>query len=92
MPAEWSLGPEQLAGPGPRGRHRGDGGENVGGGEHPGRHHRHRPNRHVLRVTHVFRRENGEWKIVHRHGNFVPRTRAPRRRPGAVRLRPAPAR
>jgi ketosteroid isomerase-like protein len=26
----------------------------------------------VLRVTHVFRRENGEWKIVHRHGDFVP--------------------
>jgi ketosteroid isomerase-like protein len=24
-----------------------------------------RPNR--LRVTHVYRRENGEWKIVHRH-------------------------
>lgn len=26
-----------------------------------------RPNR--LRVTHVYRRENGEWKIVHRHGD-----------------------
>jgi ketosteroid isomerase-like protein len=25
------------------------------------------PNR--LRVTHVYRRENGEWKIVHRHGD-----------------------
>jgi ketosteroid isomerase-like protein len=22
-----------------------------------------------LRVTHVYRRENGEWKIVHRHGD-----------------------
>jgi ketosteroid isomerase-like protein len=25
-----------------------------------------------LRVTHVYRRENGEWKIVHRHGDYVP--------------------
>jgi ketosteroid isomerase-like protein len=23
----------------------------------------------TLRVTHVYRRENGEWKIVHRHGD-----------------------
>ena len=23
----------------------------------------------VLRVTHIFRRENGEWRLVHRHGN-----------------------
>ncbi len=28
------------------------------------------PLRHQrLRVTHVYRRENGEWKIVHRHGD-----------------------
>lgn len=32
------------------------------------------------RVTHVFRRENGEWRLVHRHGNrletqFTPSTR-----------------
>jgi ketosteroid isomerase-like protein len=26
-----------------------------------------KPNR--LRVTHVYRRENGEWRIVHRHGD-----------------------
>ncbi len=27
----------------------------------------------VVRVTHVYRREDGQWKIVHRHGdNFVP--------------------
>jgi ketosteroid isomerase-like protein len=25
-----------------------------------------------LRVTHVYRRENGEWRIVHRHGDFPP--------------------
>ena len=25
-----------------------------------------------LRVTHVYRRESGEWKIVHRHGDYVP--------------------
>jgi ketosteroid isomerase-like protein len=24
----------------------------------------------TLRVTHVYRRENGEWKIVHRHADF----------------------
>jgi ketosteroid isomerase-like protein len=28
--------------------------------------------RHTLRVTHVYRRENGEWKIVHRHGDETP--------------------
>jgi ketosteroid isomerase-like protein len=27
---------------------------------------------HTLRVTHVYRRENGEWKLVHRHGDEVP--------------------
>ena len=26
----------------------------------------------TLRVTHVYRRENGEWKIVHRHGDIAP--------------------
>jgi ketosteroid isomerase-like protein len=26
---------------------------------------------YTLRVTHVYRRENGEWKIVHRHGDAV---------------------
>ncbi|HEX3271636.1 MAG TPA: nuclear transport factor 2 family protein [Ktedonobacterales bacterium] len=26
---------------------------------------------YILRVTHVYRRENGEWKIVHRHGDKV---------------------
>jgi ketosteroid isomerase-like protein len=31
----------------------------------------------VLRVTQVYRRENGEWKIVHRHGDFVPPDQSP---------------
>jgi ketosteroid isomerase-like protein len=26
---------------------------------------------YTLRVTHVYRRENGEWKIVHRHGDRI---------------------
>jgi len=31
----------------------------------------------TLRVTHVYRRENGEWKIVHRHGDFAPVDKSP---------------
>ncbi len=27
---------------------------------------------YTLRVTHVYRREHGEWKIVHRHGDTPP--------------------
>ena len=34
-----------------------------------------RPNR--LRVTHVYRRENGEWRIVHRHGDGLEADRPP---------------
>jgi ketosteroid isomerase-like protein len=26
----------------------------------------------VIRVTHVYRREHGEWRIVHRHADFPP--------------------
>jgi ketosteroid isomerase-like protein len=28
---------------------------------------------HELRVTQIYRRENGAWKIVHRHGDHPPR-------------------
>ncbi len=36
----------------------------------------------TVRVTHVWRRENGEWKIVHRHRDIAPidQTQPPRRR------------
>jgi ketosteroid isomerase-like protein len=27
------------------------------------------PRSYILRVTQVYRREDGEWKVVHRHGN-----------------------
>lgn len=27
---------------------------------------------YTLRVTHICRRENGEWKVVHRHGDRPP--------------------
>jgi ketosteroid isomerase-like protein len=30
------------------------------------------PQSYVLRVTHIYRREDGEWKIVHRHGDRRP--------------------
>ncbi|PVZ14943.1 nuclear transport factor 2 family protein [Actinomycetospora cinnamomea] len=30
------------------------------------------PVSYTLRVTHVYRREDGEWRIVHRHGDFPP--------------------
>lgn len=29
------------------------------------------PESYVLRVTTIFRREDGEWKVVHRHGDAV---------------------
>ncbi len=30
------------------------------------------PRRYTLRVTHVYRREDGEWRIVHRHADNPP--------------------
>jgi ketosteroid isomerase-like protein len=32
---------------------------------------------YTLRVTHVYRRENGEWRIVHRHGDRPPVDQSP---------------
>jgi ketosteroid isomerase-like protein len=29
------------------------------------------PRRYVLRVTQVYRREDGEWKVAHRHGDMA---------------------
>jgi hypothetical protein len=31
----------------------------------------------TVRVTHVYRREDGEWKIVHRHGDIAPVDQSP---------------
>lgn len=36
-----------------------------------------RPTTYTLRVTHVYRREDGEWRIVHRHGDRPPDEPAP---------------
>jgi len=33
---------------------------------------------HMLRATHVYRREDGEWKIVHRQGDGLGTDQAPR--------------
>ena len=27
----------------------------------------------TIRVTHIYRREDGEWKLVHRHADFPPK-------------------
>jgi SnoaL-like domain len=34
-------------------------------------------NPNTLRVTHVYRREDGEWKIVHRHADGLPSDQGP---------------
>ena len=36
------------------------------------------PVAYKLRVTHVYRREGGEWKVVHRHGDPVPQRESSR--------------
>jgi ketosteroid isomerase-like protein len=33
--------------------------------------------RQRLRVTQIYRRENGEWRLVHRHGDFAPADQSP---------------
>jgi ketosteroid isomerase-like protein len=30
------------------------------------------PWRRTLRLTHLYRRENGEWKVIHEHSDFQP--------------------
>jgi ketosteroid isomerase-like protein len=37
----------------------------------------------TVRVTHVYRREDGEWKIVHRHGDYPPEDESPSTEPPA---------
>ena len=32
----------------------------------------------TIRVTHVYRREDGEWRLIHRHGDFAPVDESPR--------------
>ena len=32
-----------------------------------------------VRVTHIYRREDGDWKIVHRHGDIPPEDQSPAR-------------
>lgn len=39
----------------------------------------------VVRVTHIFRREKGQWKIVHRHGDFPPPDQSPPEDTGGYR-------
>jgi len=34
--------------------------------------------RQRLRVTQIYRREEGEWRLVHRHGDFAPAGQSPR--------------
>jgi|SRR5882757_1025730 len=35
------------------------------------------PEPHDLRVTHAYRLEEGQWKVVHRHGDMVPLDQSP---------------
>jgi ketosteroid isomerase-like protein len=42
------------------------------------------PESYELRSTTIFRRENGEWKIVHRHADPPPQSDAARRQLGRI--------
>jgi ketosteroid isomerase-like protein len=35
------------------------------------------PRRYVLRVTQVYRREDGDWKVAHRHADTAPDSEEP---------------
>jgi ketosteroid isomerase-like protein len=41
--------------------------------------------RYTLRLTHVYRREAGEWKVVHEHSDFHPTDQTPPVNPLATR-------
>ena len=41
----------------------------------------------TLRLTHIYRRENGEWKIVHRHGDHPPIDQSPAAEAGVATRR-----
>ena len=32
---------------------------------------------HTIRVTQIYRREDGQWRLVHRHGDFAPTDQSP---------------
>lgn len=36
-----------------------------------------KPTTYTLRVTHVYRREDGQWRIVHRHADLPPDSNGP---------------
>jgi ketosteroid isomerase-like protein len=36
-----------------------------------------KPRDYTLRVTQVYRREEGEWKVVHRHADTLEQTEGP---------------
>jgi ketosteroid isomerase-like protein len=38
----------------------------------------HEPRSYTLRATQVYRRENGEWRVAHRHGDTVGSTNPPK--------------
>ena len=42
------------------------------------------PEAYALRVTTVFRREDGEWKVVHRHGDPLPESESARAQLGRL--------